>query len=99
MTDSEPATNNTLSPADTRGADGQSSRKSKKANRFELGLAILSRHARRGHCVSLETMAAYAGCTKQYIRILERRALRKIRRRCEELLSVEAGDTEHFRPH
>jgi hypothetical protein len=49
-----------------------------KTLRIDLGLAILSARARPGERYSYEEIAAFCGCSKTLIQIIEARAIRKI---------------------
>lgn len=57
-----------------RGAQNGSDR-----TRVALGLALLRRRLKPGVAVSLDVIAVWAGCTRQNIQHIERRALRAVR--------------------
>jgi len=50
-------------------------------NGVDLGLAISGALLKPGQCRTTTEMAAFAGCSKQNIEQLEKRALRKLRHR------------------
>jgi DNA-binding XRE family transcriptional regulator len=52
-----------------------------KAERIDLGLALLSRAARRGVELSQEDLAAWCDCSFQTIGAIEAKALKKLRSR------------------
>jgi hypothetical protein len=51
-----------------------------KAARIDLGLALLSVAAIPGEPLTIEDIAAWAGCAPQLIHAIEKRALRKLER-------------------
>ena len=57
--------------------------------RFDLGLEIARWHAEPGKPMSQTMLAEFCGCTYQYIYLIERRALRKLRRACGPALLAE----------
>lgn len=57
--------------------------------RFDLGLAIASLHAEPGRPMSQNMLAEFCGCTSAYIFLIEKRALRKLRRACGPALLAE----------
>lgn len=52
-----------------------------KGERIDLGLAVMGMRAQPGERYTLGEIAAFAGCTGERIRQIERRALAKLRRR------------------
>lgn len=57
---------------------GGSAVKARNAD-IDLGLAILSAVTQPGERRSLREIAAYCGCSRNYVWLLEQRALRKLR--------------------
>jgi hypothetical protein len=56
---------------------------SQKTERVDLGLAILQAVAIPGVCYTQEEIAAFAGCNRGNIYLIEKRALRKLRNRLQ----------------
>jgi hypothetical protein len=51
-----------------------------KSERVDLGLAVAACHAQRGREMTLDEIALWCGCTREAIRLIEFRALGKLRR-------------------
>ena len=58
-----------------------------KRQRIDLGLDLLYRQRREGRPFSRLEIAAWCGCSDEYIRVIETRALAKLRRRLSHLKS------------
>lgn len=63
--------------------EGRGSGRAKSA-RVDLGLAVMSAMAERGAMFTREEIGAFADCSGEAIRLIERRALRKLRRRFQD---------------
>jgi transcriptional regulator len=60
-----------------------------KSARIELGLALLERRCEWGKPVTQDEIAAWCGCSRSAIWQIEKRALRKIRKKAGALLTSE----------
>ena len=52
-----------------------------RTRRIDLGLAILQARTKPGECHTYEMIAAFCGCSKTLIQIIEGRAIRKLTNR------------------
>jgi hypothetical protein len=67
-----------------------------RGERTDLGLAILSCLVRPGEPLACEDIAAFCGCSWQYIWQIEQRALRKMRDRLQHRYGVTRDElSEH----
>jgi DNA-directed RNA polymerase sigma subunit (sigma70/sigma32) len=60
-----------------------------KAERIDLGLALMQRHAAPGVRYSHAEIAAWCGCHRSAIEQIERKALRKVRHRLRAVIREE----------
>lgn len=63
-----------------------------KGSYINLGLAISGASLSRGQCRSFAEIAAYCGCSSQFIHTVEQRALAKMRRKI--LPMIKSGEFE-----
>lgn len=56
-------------------------REMSRRRRIDLGLAISGLTLRFGETRTLEEIAAYCGCSRQGVALIEKRALQKVRQR------------------
>ncbi|WP_157837110.1 hypothetical protein [Geminisphaera colitermitum] len=56
-----------------------------KRERMSLGLELLLMRARKGVPLSFHDIAAWCGCTKESVRLIEAKALKRVRMRARAL--------------